>query len=397
LHIITRLDRGGSAQNTLDTCLHLDYRRYAVYLVHGPSHESGMTATEESQVQAQTDLARARGVRVMTVPSLVRRIDPLADMRAFWALRRIIRSIRPTIVHTHTSKAGFLGRLAAWTAGAPIIVQTPHGHVFYGHFGRLHSRCFLLLEKMAGIVTDRLVALTEQEGRDYRRYAVVPAEKLTTIHSGVDLSRFMSGNAQPLPQRSDCGLPESGPLIGFIGWLLPIKGPLHLLEAMPKICSRVPRARLMFVGKGDLETTLKRRTRELGLQSNVAFLGWRDDIHRIMPLLDVFVLPSLNEGMGRVLVEAMAAGRPVVASRTGGIPDLIEDGVNGCLVPPGNADALADAVLGLIQHPESAREMGRRGEARSREFDLPAMVEKIEGLYVDLIARVRLRRHLQAI
>jgi glycosyltransferase involved in cell wall biosynthesis len=147
----------------------------------------------------------------------------------------------------------------------------------------------------------------------------------------------------------------------------------------------------VFVGKGDLKAFLKHRARQLGLQPNVAFLGWRDDVQQILPLLDVLVLPSLNEGMGRVLVEAMIAGRPVVASRTGGIPDLIRDGVDGLLVPPGDASALADAILALIQNPQRAREMGMRGELHGREFGLPAMVEKIDGLY-DALWENRMRR-----
>jgi glycosyltransferase involved in cell wall biosynthesis len=147
----------------------------------------------------------------------------------------------------------------------------------------------------------------------------------------------------------------------------------------------VPQACLAFIGKGDLEATLKQRTEELGLQSNVMFFGWRDDIHHIMPLLDVVVLPSLNEGMGRVLVEAMAGGRPVVASNTGGIPDLIRHGDNGLLVPPGDKSALADAILKLILNPARAEAMGECGKAHCREFGLPAMVAKIDRLYVELL------------
>jgi glycosyltransferase involved in cell wall biosynthesis len=243
----------------------------------------------------------------------------------------------------------------------------------------------LLIEKLAAVISDRIIALTEQERRDYIRYHVAPSSKLLTIHSGVTLARFMRSADHPASPRSVYKLPESGSLIGFIGWLVPNKGVIHLLNAMPTVCRRVPQARLIIVGKGDSEARLKQRSIELGLQSNVVFCGWRNDIHHIMPLMDVFVLPSLNEGMGRVLVEAMAAGRPVVASNTGGIPDLIRHGDNGLLVPPGDESALAAAILKLIQNPAMAKEMGIRGKARCREFGLSAMVEKIDRLYGELL------------
>lgn len=381
LHIITRLDMGGSAQNTLDSCLRLDPQKFAVTLMHGLSAESDMTPEERLQVESKLDAARRQGLRIVVVETLVRRVSFFMDLHAFFHMLRHIRQARPAIVHTHTSKAGLLGRAAAWLAGVPIIIHTPHGHVFYGHFGPAASRFFLLLERLASRITDRLVALTARERADYVNYKVAPEEKLETIHSGVDLRRFQaaSRHLDRLPEQFD--VPADATIIGFTGWLLPIKGVQVLIDAMGLVCNRSSRAHLVLVGKGDLEADLKAQCRRLGISKNVTFLGWRRDVENILPLFDIFVLPSLNEGMGRVLVEAMAAARPIVASHTGGIPDLVTDRQNGLLVPPGNPEALAAALLEIIGQPDRARRMGLAGRRMSVSFSVEAMVAKIEQLY----------------
>jgi glycosyltransferase involved in cell wall biosynthesis len=385
IHIITRLDMGGSAQNTLDTCLHLNPRKYDVYLIHGLSLESGMTEKERLTVQTRVAKARRCGVKIIPLDTLVRKVDIVKDLKTFFLLRRIIRRENPVIVHTHTSKAGILGRLAAWIAGVPIIIQTPHGHVFYGHFGPLGSKFFLTLEKLAARMTDRLVALTEQEKLDYIKFAVAPAQKLLTIHSGVAIDSYLNTKAIGNRKKNNLRLSEDSAVIGFVGWLLPIKGPMILLKAMGRIWQNRSDVELVFVGKGELEEELKKEVLRMGACGKVKFLGWRNDIREIMPIFDVFVLPSLNEGMGRVLVEAMAAGRPIVASRTGGIPDLVKHEENGLLVPRGDEIALAAAISKLLQYPEKAGIMGQRGKASCKRYSVESMVEKIDALYTDLI------------
>jgi len=234
MHIITRLDMGGSAQNTLLTCRELA-GRYETVLVHGLGRESGMTAAEVQAVEARRQTAQKRGVTFIRVASLVRRISPLRDLAAFWALLRHIRRQRPDIVHTHTSKAGILGRLAARLAGVPHLVHTPHGHVFYGHFGRLASALFLALERRFTRFTDKTVALTPSERQDYIDLGVGRSEGTLTIHSGVDLDAFGTGGLDAAAGKASLGLDPTRRLIGFAGWLLPIKGPMHLLNAMPSV------------------------------------------------------------------------------------------------------------------------------------------------------------------
>jgi glycosyltransferase involved in cell wall biosynthesis len=382
LHIITRLDMGGSAQNTLLTCKKLSVK-YEMVLVHGLSHESRMTDIEKQIVEEGIKAAKKQGIKVIPLSAMVRSINPVKD---FWALLSLVRLIieeRPYIIHTHSSKAGLLGRLAAKIAGVPQIVHTPHGHVFYGHFGPIASKVFLWIEKIFSRFTDRIVALTDGEKNDYEKLSVCPSEKLLKIHSGVDVAQYMKPNGNMVEKKRSLGLDQNEAVIGFVGWLLPIKGPVYLIKAMEYVWPEHPEASLVFVGKGHLDVDLRAQALRMNANGRVKFLGWREDINEIMPILDMLVLPSLNEGMGRVLVEAMAAGKPVVASNVGGIPDLVRHGETGYLVPPADEKALADSIKKLLDDPGNAWEMGQQGKKHCQQFSLEAMIEKLDDLYSD--------------
>jgi glycosyltransferase involved in cell wall biosynthesis len=383
LHIITRLDMGGSAQNTLLSCKKLS-GKYETILVHGLSYESRMTDLEKRIIQAGVEEAKAQGVKVIALTSMVRRIRPVKDFKSLLSLTWLILREKPGIVHTHSSKAGILGRLAAKIAGVPHIIHTPHGHVFYGHFGPFASRMFMRVEKIFSRFTDRMVALTDGEKNDYINLSVCPPEKLLKIHSGVEVEKFMQANGNRVEKRRSLGLDQNEAVIGFVGWLLPIKGPDYLLKAMDDVWQVHQDASLVLVGKGDMDVDLRTEAMKKDANGKVKFLGWREDIDEIMPLFDMLVLPSLNEGMGRVLVEAMAAGKPVVASRVGGIPDLVRDGETGFLVPPADEKALANGIKKLLDDPSKAKQMGLRGQEHCRQFSLEAMIEKLDDLYSSL-------------
>jgi glycosyltransferase involved in cell wall biosynthesis len=387
VHIITRLDMGGSAQNTLLTISHLDPGRYEVALIKGTSRESGMAPEEVERVENKLRSAMQRGAQAFELPTLVRRISPTKDIRAFFSLLSFLRNCRPEILHTHTSKAGTLGRLAGWLARVPIIIHTPHGHVFYGYFGHRVSRFFLLMEKLLGRITQHVVALTPAEARDYLAFGVVKQEGLSIIHSGVDLGLFQGGSRKRYQKRIALGIPPTAQVVGFVGWLLPIKGVSFLIRAMAGVVQQFPQSRLVLVGKGEQYIQLRQQTENLGLSERVCFLGWRRNIHEIMPCFDLLVLPSLNEGMGRVLVEAMAAGIPVVGSRVGGIPDLVKDGKNGLLVPPADEVALEQAILDLLRHESKRKRMGAAGLEISQYYSLEAMVGQLSALYEILMRK----------
>jgi glycosyltransferase involved in cell wall biosynthesis len=353
-------------------------------LAHGLSLESKMTDWERQSVDAQIAAARKHGLRDITIPSLVRRINPVRDIGAFLALWALLRREKSAIVHTHTYKAGILGCWAAKMAGVPIIIHTPHGHIFFGHFSPLVTRFFMIIERLTAAMVDRMVALTEGERRDYVAFSVASREKMVTIHSGVNIDQFMKIKRNGREKKRSLGLNTNGLVVGTIGWLLPIKGPMYLLKAMTEIWHIHPDIQLVYVGKGDLEKELREEAYRTGVSDKVRFLGWRDDIPEIMQFLDIFVLPSLNEGMGRVLVEAMASAKPIVASKVGGIPDLVKHGHNGFLVAPGDVNGLSLAIKRLIEDKQLRLKMGANGRAMARNYGVAEMIKKIDDLYTSL-------------
>lgn len=389
-HIITRMDMGGSAQNTLISCIGLS-QHYSICLGFGPTSESRMTASERIAVQKNLRTATESGVELMMMGHLFRQLNPFRDFLAFLEILSSLRRYRPHILHTHSSKAGILGRLAALAARIPVVVHTPHGHVFYGHFSKFTSTLFLYIERLIDRYTDVTVTLTQGEWDDYVNMRVTTQHKMVKIHSGVDINRFSTACHNTDEKRASLGIDAGASIIGTVGWLLPIKGPDVLLGAMNDVWNDHPETHIVFVGKGLMEEELRRIVEISGKERFVHFLGWRDDIWDIMPLLDIFVLPSRNEGMGRVVVEAMAAGKPVIGSNVGGIPDLIEHSVNGLLFPSEDSAALAEAIRFLIQNPEKARAMGIEGQQRSKAYSTEAMIKKLDRLYSELIRKKKIK------
>jgi glycosyltransferase involved in cell wall biosynthesis len=245
------------------------------------------------------------------------------------------------------------------------------------------------VEKLLGKITHHQIALTPEEGNDYLNLGVAKSKNISVIHSGVDLNCFKRSKTESNPRRNELGIPPDSLVVGFVGWLIPIKGVTYLVNAMAEVVQRHPNSLLVLVGKGDEkgeeEFKLRERVASLGLEDRVRFLGWRPDVDEIMGCFDIFVLPSLNEGMGRVLVEAMSASLPIVASRVGGIPDLVKDGENGLLVPPADAGALEQAISDLLSDKAKRKSMGETGKRMCRPYSVEAMVEKIDDLYSRLV------------
>ncbi len=381
IHVVTRFDKGGSAENTFLTVMGLDKQKYDVLLVKGMSVESAMGAEESKAVGHSLSRAERAGVRILTVPDLVRDIRPVKDWRAFWALLNIFRRERPHIVHTHTSKAGFLGRWAARLSKVPLIVHTPHGHVFWGYFSRPTSLFYALLERWTARITDRIVVLTEQEKKDHLSFCIAPEDKFEVVHSGVGLDNFRRVCRDPAQAKEDLGIPSRAAVIGTVGRLTPIKGHRFLIEAARGVLAEHPDTVFILVGDGESAEALSSLATRLGISGNIRFLGWRPDVAEIISAVDIFVFPSLNEGMGRAVVEAMALGKPVVASRVGGIVDIVRDGENGLLVPPADSDELAAAIKSLLSDPAERERLGQEGKRQALLYDAERMVRRIEVLY----------------
>jgi glycosyltransferase involved in cell wall biosynthesis len=384
IHIVTRMDKGGSAENTLLTARGLDREIYDVALVRGLSVESNMTDDEAGAVEESVREAEREGARVVTVSSLVRRVSPFYDLKAFFALIKILRHEHPDIVHTHTSKAGILGRWAAFFARVPIIIHTPHGHVFWGYFGRCKVLFCIILERLTACITDKIIALTDQEKKDHFHFRIALEDKFSVVHSGINLDKFFNTSVDPAAMKRSLEIPEGNLVVGTAGRLTHVKGHRYLIEAAGRIVDVRLDTTFVFLGDGEVLNELKNMAFRLGIEENVKFLGWRQDVADVMSAFDVFVLPSLNEGMGRVLVEAMAMGKPIVASDVGGISDLVIHGKNGYLVPVGDVETLAVRIKELLDDPGKREEMGNTGRRYAAGYSSEAMVKKIDQLYREL-------------
>ena len=369
LHIITRLDVGGSTENTLLSVTRMPREEFASSLVSGRTLEPP-PGTAEALARAQVPWVHLARLR--------RPVHPVLDCLALRDLTRAIRSLQPDLVHTHSSKAGFLGRLAARRAGVPHAVHTPHGHVFHGYFAGPATRLFIALERIAAPWSDRIVTLSDAEAQDHLRHGIGRPGQFVTIPSGVDLG--VVGAARPTP------LVSGGPVVAAVARLVPVKGFQYLIDAAPEILRRCPQARVLIVGDGELRPVLEGRVRAAGLDDRITFTGFRDDVASVMAAADLVVLPSINEGMGRVLVMAMALGKPIVATRVGGVAELLGEGEAGVLVPARDAGALARAVCTLLLDGSRAQTLGEAGHRRAPRYSAEAMLEALARLYREVQA-----------
>ena len=385
IHVITRLDYGGSAQNTMLTALGHDRTLFEPLVVAGYpgcwDAQGGQVATEQNCRQLEK-----AAIRWILLPSLTREVSPLKDLQALWQLIRLFRQERPALVHTHTSKAGVLGRVAAWLVRVPVVVHTPHGHVFYGHFGPFRSWLFLQIERVLSTLTDRLIALTEAERQEHLDREVGKADRFVVVPSGIDRERFGQARAQGKQQPAWFGCPSGALIIGSVGWLTDIKGHEYLIEAVARLKQDFPSLHLVIVGSGGRHDALLQQAELTGLGGAIHLLGHRSDIEACLAGMDLFVLPSLNEGMGRALIEAMAAGLPVIASNVGGIPAVISHEHTGLLVPPGDVGALTEALRRFLDKPEWAAQLGlAASRSVDSRFGSAAMVHAIDSIFAEAL------------
>ena len=312
---------------------------------------------------------------------MVRRIAPLSDSLALLRLHATLRSIRPDLVHTHASKAGVLGRVAARLAGVPAVLHTPHAYFFQGKRGAAR-RLFCGLERTMLPLTSATVALCESQ----RRLAVdelgAAPGSVEVVANGVDTSHF-AARAGRSAARQALGLPEEAPVLGSIVRLSPQKGCDLFLQALARVAAKLPALRAVLVGDGPLRRRVQRLACRLGVAGRLIRLPHADDPRRIYEALDVFVLPSRYEGMPYVLLEAMAMGLPVAATDIPGIRDVVADGATGLLAAPGRPQELTQCILQLLRDPERARRMGSEGRQRVvQHFALRPFLERTAALYL---------------
>jgi glycosyltransferase involved in cell wall biosynthesis len=377
VHVITRLTVGGSSENTVSTIEALERAGYASTLVLGP----------ESEAPTVED-ARRRGCRVVEVDGLVREISPARDVAAVLALCRLFRRARPAIVHTHTSKAGFVGRLAAWLAGVPAVIHQPHGHIFYGYWSRPRTAVFVGLERLAAHWTDTIVTLTAREVDEHLERGIGRREQFAIVPSGVPTEALRRAAPTRADARARLGLPPEAYVVAGVGRFVPIKGFDLLVAALIDVVARVPGAHVLLVGDGGERGALEAQARALGVADRLHITGTVTDVIGVLAAADVLAAPSRNEGMGRVLVEAMALGLPVVGARVGGIPDVIVDGECGLLVPPDDPGALAAALVELGRDGARRSKLGAGARPRAEAFSTGVAAAAMRGIY-DALVRTR--------
>lgn len=329
---------------------------------------------------------RAAGVKV-SVLQMKREISPISDIRALIGLYRRIRRTRPDIVHTHNSKAGFLGRLAARIAGVPVVIHTPHCFAFMNEgFGKFEKVLYLYLEKFAGLFTDRLITVSKSQEMDIVSRRLIRQEKVCLIENSVDVSRFIrNGKVDIQKKKKELGLDESSLILGTVGVLNESKGHKFLIEALSRVIKDGFDARLIIAGEGYLQEELEALSQKMGVSSRANLLGYRYDIPEILSVMDVFVFTSLWEGMPLALLEAMAQGLPVVSTDVHGAVDLIRNNETGILVKKKDAIGLAGAIEYIISHRKEAKAMGERAQRLIRErYSLDKHIKKLEGLYTEL-------------
>jgi glycosyltransferase involved in cell wall biosynthesis len=377
LRVIARLNIGGPAIHAVLLTERLDPARYDSVLV---------TGREDAAEGNYLALHRRTVAGLVSEPALGREIHGVDDLVALTRLTRLMRRLRPHVVHTHTAKAGTLGRLAARLAGVPVIVHTYHGHVLHGYFSPARTRFFIGIERWLARFTDRLLTVSERVRRELLDLRIGSPDRFEVVPLGLDLDGFLACESLRGELRRELGLGEE-PLVGIVARLVPIKAHEVFLEAAQKVAAAIPAARFVIVGDGERRGELETAAGRPGLRGRVHFLGWRSDLDRIYADLDVVALTSRNEGSPVSLIEAMAAARPVVATRVGGVPDLVEDGVSGRLVPAGDASALAGALKALLADPERRRTMGEAGRRRVYPaLSAWRLVADIDRLYTRLLA-----------
>jgi glycosyltransferase involved in cell wall biosynthesis len=339
---------------------------------------------------AWEERARRSSDRTYVVPSLVRPIRPRQDARAVVELAALFARERYDIVHTHSSKAGLAGRIAGRLAGVPLVVHTIHGFPFNDQtLSAPVRRALLWSEQLAARLTDRLIAVAGPNVLEAERRGIAAAREVEVIHSGVDLGRFESVPGRDAA-RERLGLPVGRPVVGTVGRLSACNAPEVFVAAARSVLERRPEALFVAVGDGE---ELERVRAAIGDDRRIRLLGHRDDVPSILPAFDAFVFPIRWGGLGRALTEAMISGLPVVASAVNGVPEVVEHERTGLLVPPDDAEGVAEAVIRLIDDPALARRLGSAARRRVvPEFGADVMVERIAALYERELAGSSARR-----
>lgn len=380
MHISTRLILGGSQENTVLSSIGQANDGHDVDLVYGPIH--GPEGTLLPEVQAH------KGIQTIQVEELTREIAPMRDSACLTQLRSIIRDRTPDVVHTHSSKAGILGRMAAWKEHVPAVVHTIHGLPFHSYQGKLTNRAYIMAERYAAKRCHRIVTVADAMRNQALLHRVGVPEQYQTVRSGMVVEPFLDETESQEETRRRLNLPENAFIIGTISRLAELKGHDDLLDAMGETMRRDSNVHLLWVGDGYWAERLLNRVRELGIKDQVHAPGLvqPETIPAWIRAMNVLVHPSYREGLPRAVVQGLLSNRPVVAYNLDGAPEVCIPEKTGFLVEPGDTTGLRDAVMQLRDDPEQAAALGARGREFCRDaFDWRLMVSELEAIYAEIL------------
>jgi len=368
LRIIARLNIGGPARN-------------AVILTEGFPDTvlvCGEVAGSEGDMMY---LARQKLIKPIIVEELGRELSWKDDWKAFWKIYKIIQREKPDIIHTHTAKAGALGRMAGILYGKAVLIHTFHGHVFSGYFGKIKTLFFIWIERFLALFTDKIITVSDNLKKELaEKFKIAPEEKISVIELGFELEELF----RLAPKES-----AETVNIGIVGRLVPIKNHKMVLDCahnLKQYASISRRFRIIIVGDGEARGDLEKYAEELGIHDIVEFKGWVKDLKAIYEGLDIVVLTSLNEGTPVSLIEAMASARPVVATKVGGVPDIVQEMKSGYLVESGDEEGFSQKLMDLIKDPEKRREFGEYGRnIVKNRFSKERLIKDMEKLYNNVL------------
>jgi glycosyltransferase involved in cell wall biosynthesis len=379
VRVITRLNIGGPSQHAIILGEALNDQRFHSSLICGSVSPGEGDMTPE---------ARAQGLSVTQIPALRNHGGMIDAVKTVWALYGELRVSRPQIVHLHQFKARLLGALAARAAGVPHIVQTHHGTVLQGYFALPRAAAVAALERCLGRwLVHHTIAVSGAVSRELLDRRIVAPQRITVIPIGLKLAPFLEAPRHAGALRQELGIPLDAMVIGFVGRLVPIKAAHHFLEAVADIVRTAHRSvYAIVVGDGPQRPSLERQVREWAIGDRILFLGWRRDLARVYGDIDVLALSSLNEGTPVVIIEAMAARRAIVATRVGGVPDVVEDGRTGLLVEPNSPQRLAAALRRMIEHDALRQQFAAAAQAWVYpRFDASTLCAAMKRYYLEIV------------
>jgi glycosyltransferase involved in cell wall biosynthesis len=374
---ITRLIVGGAQETVIETCACINKDRFETQIVAGP--QTGPEGELISEV-------KKRQIPLTLIPELVREINPVKDFIAAYKLVKLFKREQPHIVHTHSSKTGIIGRWAAHLAQVPVIVHTVHGWGHHPYQQPLIQKVYIFAEQKTVPFTDKLIAVSTLNVDKGLKDHIGTREKYAVIHSCINLDDFSRPTVDPLSLRKALGIDAASPVVGTVSRLSHQKNPLDFVRMAAQVKKEIPTARFLFVGDGPLRAETEALIRELHLEQDIILAGLRMDVPDLLHAMDIFTLTSLWEGLPRVIPQAMIAGLPVVANNVDGNAEIIRDGVNGFLTPPGDISLMAERIIRLLKDQPLKQAIVAQGrETAAQEFSLRDMVKKIETLYDELL------------